>query len=981
MSRPRDDGLSAIAGLCRYYQAHRDRFRASPPQPAQVRQALIAPFFEALGWKVRAEPPAPPHLREVIRPDRPEFESAGPAPDYAFCVDKTPKFFVRAAELGGDLRADADSAQQLRRYGWNAKVALSILTDFEQLCVYDCTIRPRPGDQARHARVLCLRYDEYEARWPELGDIFSREAVWSGAFDRYAASQRKRGTWEVDAVLLQEIGGWRESLARNLALRHADVAPQDLNAVVQGIVERLVFLRLAEARGLEPHGQLLELCQRPESYARFVRERCRRGDGQDDPGPFRLDGGSGVPKAPDRTASMLTVDDEVFQPIVRSLYFAHGSPFDFRVLPVEILGTVYERFLGQAIRLTNGRPAVARDKTEMRRAGGVYYTPSVIVDHIVRHTVGRLIEGKSPAQLAGGKSRPPLRVLDMACGSGSFLLGAYQCLLEHCLAWYGDRAPKASGNAVYRDRHTGEWRLTVAEKKRILITHVFGVDLDPQAVEVTKRSLLLKALEGEDDATRSGQRRLFHDRVLPDLGDNIKSGNALIGPDFYAGCESGSVAWEQQRRIKAFDWHAGFQPILASGGFDVVLGNPPYVNARLLFQEQGEEIKRYFGRRYRTARRGYDLYVLFVEKSLELVRHKGLCGMILPNKIGTLDYAEACRAMLLNQTSLEQITDVSELRVFPAAGVYPYVMVWKNSPPDSGHVIRIIRACQEQDLRRAPPAQTLRQRDVSAAGGFMIHGSLDVESRVPTQPLADRCTLHSGTTGFAATAMANSLREQADAGGGECLEFVVSGNIDRYALEFGGVRFMNRTFTRPVLPADRGHLTENKRRLFRSSKLVIAGMTKRLEVAPDLRGGVALGVSVYAAAGLADNPLYLLGVLNSKLLSYLLRIRFQAKHLAGGFLAINKGQLAKLPIRVVDPAVAEDRQRHDRIVSLAEKMTVLVRQRGRSGFRRDAILERQIDSLDAEIDQLVNELYRLTDAEIRLVREAIAETERGRRGE
>ena len=170
------------------------------------------------------------------------------------------------------------------------------------------------------------------------------------------------------------------------------------------------------------------------------------------------------------------------------------------------------------IRLTAGHQAKVEEKPEVRKAGGVYYTPAYIVDYIVKQTVGRQIEGKSPAQLAGGKGKPPFRVLDMACGSGSFLLGAYQCLLDHCLKWYIEHNPERHKKAVYKDPRNGHWRLTIGEKKRILTTHIFGVDIDAQAVEVTKLSLLLKVLEGETDQSVSQQQRLFHDRALAEPG-------------------------------------------------------------------------------------------------------------------------------------------------------------------------------------------------------------------------------------------------------------------------------------------------------------------------------------------------------------------------------------------------------------------------------------------------------------------------------
>ena len=511
MSKTFEQAKSEVAGLCSYFATNRNAFFAPGVKEAHIRQSLIDPLFEALGWDVSNRERTAPQYREVIPEDSLDVEGQQKAPDYAFRVGTLTKFFAEAKKCGVNINADAGPAYQLRRYGWSAKVAVSLLTDFEELAVYDCTIRPAPGDKASRGRILYLRFDEYADRWREVWDIFSREAVWSGAFDQYASSKRKRGTSEVDAEFLKEIEGWREALARNIALRNKDITSDDLNSAVQLTIDRVVFLRMAEDRGLESYGQLLKLCERDGIYHRFMQDHCRPADQKYNSGLFHFQKEAGVSEEPDRISPKLAVDDKVFKQILQGLYFEHGSPYHFGVLPVEILGTVYERFLGSVIRLTPGHQAKVEEKPEVRKAGGVYYTPNYIVEYIVKHTVAKQIEGRSPAQLAGfprstasvpaGSSGrqdggATFRVLDMACGSGSFLLGAYRCLLDYCLKWYIEHKPESHRKAVYKDPRTGQWRLTIEEKKRILTTHIFGVDIDSQAVEETKLSLLLKVLEG-----------------------------------------------------------------------------------------------------------------------------------------------------------------------------------------------------------------------------------------------------------------------------------------------------------------------------------------------------------------------------------------------------------------------------------------------------------------------------------------------------
>jgi hypothetical protein len=236
-------------------------------------------------------------------------------------------------------------------------------------------------------------------------------------------------------------------------------------------------------------------------------------------------------------------------------------------------GNVYEQFLGKVIRLTAGHQAKVETKPEVKKAGGVYYTPQYIVDYIVKNTVGKLVEGKTPEEIA------EIKVLDPACGSGSFLIGAYTYLLRYHLDWYLNNEPKKHNEAVFQVREN-EWYLTTVEKKRILLNNIFGVDIDPQAVEVTKLSLLLKVLEHESRESIDQQVKLGLEGVLPNLEGKIKCGNSLIGPDFYDTQQQATLFDEaEMRRVNVFDWDddvKGFGEIMKRGGFDCVIGNPPY---------------------------------------------------------------------------------------------------------------------------------------------------------------------------------------------------------------------------------------------------------------------------------------------------------------------------------------------------------------------------------------------------------------------
>ena len=560
---------AAIAALMEKYRRHRSDYEAGAFKEAWLRTEFLDPFFEALGWDVHNLQGHAPRYREVVVEDTVEVDGGKRAPDYCFRLGEKPVFYVEAKAPSVNIREAASPAYQVRRYGWSAKLPLCILTDFEEFAVYDCRRKPSPADKPAVARVGYLTFEQYLDALPQIYSIFSREAIPKGFFDRFAESTRgKRGTQTVDAEFLKEIEGWRDELARNLALRNRDLSVHDLNFAVQALVDRLLFLRIAEDRKLEPYEQLRQAADRKDVYPALC-ELFRRADDKYNSGLFDF--------RRDTLTCGLALDDKILKGIIKRLYYPE-CPYEFSVLGADILGAVYEQFLGKVIRLTAGHQAKVEEKPEVKKAGGVYYTPTYIVDYIVKHTVGEAL-GAVPSPSGGAERqtlrsaqparRSPLRILDPACGSGSFLLGAYQHLLDwrlaQCLAADPARLARGQDPVLVSDGQGG-YRLSTAERKRLLLDHIFGVDLDPQAVEVAKLNLLLKCLEGETETSLQGQ--LIRDRALPNIDGNIKCGNSLIGPDYFAARLDFDE--DECRRVNPFDWQAEFPEIMRNGGFDCV---------------------------------------------------------------------------------------------------------------------------------------------------------------------------------------------------------------------------------------------------------------------------------------------------------------------------------------------------------------------------------------------------------------------------
>ena len=569
------------------------------------------------------------------------------------------KFIVETKKPSSKIGDDSRSALQVRRYGWNAKLSLNILTNFEEWSIYDCRIKPENSDPATKGRIKYFTYKDIAKEWDYLSSVFTKSAIQKGSFDAYAVETKgKKGTASVDDTFLAEIEEWRDRLAKNLALRNTSLSVDELNDAVQKTIDRIIFLRICEDRGIEKYETLKNVLDGEGTYTKLC-ALFLDADERYNSGLFHFRAEKGNPEIPDGYTLTLTIDDKVLKDLIKRLYYP-DCPFEFSILPTAILGHVYEQFLGKVIRLTEGHQAKVEYKPEVKKAGGVFYTPEYIVDYIVAHTVGELIKGKTPKEVS------KIRVLDPACGSGSFLLGAYDKLLDWHRDWYienlvpvlkekGETSPEvkalvppdargAENLPVYKasngtdSRVRSDWNLTTAERKRILLNNIYGVDIDRQAVEVTKLSLLLKVLEEENEETVSKQLKLFKERALPSLHENIKCGNSLIGSDIYKDVQVTLDDPAVAKRINAFDWDVEFAEIMKGGGFDAVIGNPPYVRQETL----GQEFKDYAKKHFETYAGTADLYVYFFEKGHRLLCKYGFFGMICANKLMRSNYGRIC---------------------------------------------------------------------------------------------------------------------------------------------------------------------------------------------------------------------------------------------------------------------------------------------------------------------------------------------------
>jgi len=267
----KEQAKQKLRELVERFRRNLDVYKKSAYNETQVRREFIDPFFEALGWDVSNKEGYAEQYKEVVHEDAIKVGRSTRAPDYSFRIGGQRKFFVEAKKPAVNIKEDVSPSYQLRRYAWSAKLPLSVVTDFEEFSVFDCRIKPNPTDKAGVARINYIPFNKYLDRFDEIYDVFSKEAVLKGSFERYAQSTKgKKGTAEVDSEFLKEIESWRELLAKNIALRNPDVSIYELNYAVQKIIDRIIFLRICEDRGIEPYGQLQTKAESGDVYTHLL---------------------------------------------------------------------------------------------------------------------------------------------------------------------------------------------------------------------------------------------------------------------------------------------------------------------------------------------------------------------------------------------------------------------------------------------------------------------------------------------------------------------------------------------------------------------------------------------------------------------------------------------------------------------------------------------------------------------------------------
>ena len=604
----------------------------------------IDPLLKILGWDVANEKGLAPQYREVIAEN---YSTPTDRPDYTMTLRGVAKIFVEAKKPAVDITRVTDPAFQTRKYGWNANHRIAVLTNFEFLAIYDTCYIPKEEDGCAVARYRIFHFSEYADRYDEIVALISRDVVYSGEFDRYlddnfpATGGEKQ---QVDVLFLKQINEWRVSLSNELYRKGGHYQSLEvLNDVVQEFINQIVFLRICEDKNLPLYHKLQDTVSEPEQLQVKLEELFRSADRRYNSGMFSGDD------------IVFDLSSTVISAMITGLYYPQ-SPYLFNIIEPNLLGKIYEMFLTeQLVLLPDGTIGLGKKKDCLNRS--VVTTPTEIVKYIVEKTLSRACEGKTPAEILD------VHIADIACGSGIFLEEAFAYLQNYCVQKY-----LANGEHEHLlEIGNGSYKLPLDEKKRILCSCIYGIDIDIHAVEVAKFSLLIKLIENETAPSVSDVTP-----ILPDLSKNILFGNSLVSSEELQGIR---VSADELIELAPFDWSS----INNGNPFSVIIGNPPYVNTEGMHALLPIPEVEIYKKKYKTSHKQFDKYFIFVEQAIRKTAENGYICYIVPNKFFKIGAGEKLRTLISKDQMLVSLDDFGDAQLFEDKTIYSSILLLQKT--------------------------------------------------------------------------------------------------------------------------------------------------------------------------------------------------------------------------------------------------------------------------------------------------------------
>lgn len=629
--------LDKLKELIKKYRDNRKYYRDTKNayNETECRDEYISPMLECFGWDVQNRQAKLPQYKEVVVE---RFSNSSERPDYTLTLNGVSKLFVEAKKPSVDIVEETEPAMQTRQYGWNAKHAMSVLTNFENLLIYDTTSKPEKGDKARTALYRKYFFEEYVQKYDEISALISKESVYSGAYDKFVEENFQKSDryhTQIDDIFLNQINAWRVELGRylyssNIKYRNEAV----LNDTVQAFINQIIFLRICEDRRLPLYKKLYEMITDKTELQRALTDTFREADKTYNSGLFK---GENL---------IFDLNIDVVFNMIEMLYYPK-TPYLFNVVEPSVLGKIYEAFLTESLIISNGEVTSSKKREYKNRS--VVSTPIEIVKYMVKNTLEPICQGKIPKEII------ELRIADIACGSGVFLEEAYQFLVEYCEKWYLENEP-----SYLLEMENGKKKLPFVDKREILKNCIYGVDIDIHAVEVSRFSLFLKLLEDETQPSVENS-----EPILPNMDMNIRAGNSLVSDTDVDGSD---LSLEELVKIAPFDWNT----INNGEKFDVIFGNPPYVKTEDMNLLAGDIEFSIYKNKYKTAYKQFDKYYLFVEQALRLLKLTGKLCYIIPNKFYKIASGQELRRLVSN--TISEIVDFGDAQLFPDKTIYSAIV-------------------------------------------------------------------------------------------------------------------------------------------------------------------------------------------------------------------------------------------------------------------------------------------------------------------
>lgn len=639
--------LEILESLVNKFAQDYSRYKQDDYNEASCRQEFLNPLLECFGWDVSNRQNLRFNKREVLVEQNAENNKR---PDYSLTRFGIVKFFFEAKKPHVDISTDPKPAIQARKYGWNAKHPLVVLSNFEQLLIYDCSEMPTEADSASHSLFRSFNYREYVEKYDEISELISKAAVYSDNYDSYIkghfpSSDGIRKT--VDELFLEQINKWRIALGQSLYEKKGPYLNiEHLNDVVQEFINKIIFLRICEDRRMPYYENSLQMAvEDPDTMVSELDTLFKRADRRYNSGLFSSE------------EIVFDLSNNAILSFIKELYYP-ASPYLFNIIEPHLLGKVYEQFLTQKLDVDSSGQIYLTCKIEyIDRA--IVTTPTKLAKSMVELSLSNLVEGKSPSDIHS------LRVADIACGSGVFLVEVFDYLVNYLTDWYVEHSTLDK----VESRSDSTYKLVFSEKKQLMTDCLFGVDVDYHAVEAARLSLLIKLVEGEDEDSVESELP-----VLPDLEGNIKHGNSLVPLE-----RASSFNEDEIQAIVPFSWST----INRGERFDLIIGNPPYVETREMRKILNEKEVDYYINAYGTAYRQFDKYFLFIEKALKLIKRDGIVSFVVPNKFFTNASGEQLRNLIAYRSGILRIDDFGSSQLFEDKTIYSSVIILRKNTNES----------------------------------------------------------------------------------------------------------------------------------------------------------------------------------------------------------------------------------------------------------------------------------------------------------